>query len=181
MLLFRDLPAACGLAPFSGSRKDRSVDVEAFLRKLQLALSELQRGYDLLLQSLTTEIFTAFDIAADDLKPREILAKRAGLVRSVALSPDIKVFISRLCDTMLDEPTWIEQLASFLANKIPNMWHDDDRARFAVRLAQIAESFKALESLVHSRQGLPDGDEEHESIRIAIVGNKMHGRNRSFI
>ena len=172
MLLFRDLPAACGLEPFTGSRKDRSADIEKFLRKLQTALSELQRGYELLLQSLTADIVAAFDLATDDANPRKILAKRATLVRAVALNPDIKVFTARLNDEVPDESIWIEQLAAFLANKHPTIWHDDDRARFAVRLTQIADAFKSLEALVHARQGLTAGEHDHESIRIAVVGNR---------
>jgi hypothetical protein len=172
MLLFRDLPVACGFEPFTASRKDRSQDIEAFLRKLQTALSELQRGYELLLQSLTADLAIAFDLAPDDTHPRRILAKRAAHVRSVALNPDVKVFTARLTDAVADESIWIEQIAAFLANKHPTIWHDDDRARFTVRLTQIADAVKSLESLVHARQGLAVDDEEHESLRIAVVGNK---------
>lgn len=172
MLLFRDLPKACGLEPFTTSRKDRSSDIDAFLRALQAALSELQRGYELLLQSLNADLAATFDIALDEGNPRRVLARRADLVRGVALNPDVKVFTTRLSDPIQDESIWIEQLAAFLANKHPTIWHDDDRARFAVRLTQIADSFKALESLVHARKGLSAADEDHESIRIAVVGNK---------
>jgi hypothetical protein len=172
MLLFRDLPIACGLKPFTSSKKDRSADVDRFLRILQTALAELQRGYDLLLQNLNGELATAFELAPEETTPRRLLAGRAALVRTVALDPDIKVFTARLMDAAPDDSSWTEQLAAFLANKHPSIWHDDDRARFGVRLAQVAEAFRALESLVHARESVAGIDDDHESIRIAIVGNR---------
>ncbi len=171
-LLFHDLPIACGFEPFDGSKKDRASDVERFLRALQTALAELQRGYDLLLENLKADLAVAFEVAPDGARLRGILEKRADAVRGVALNPDVKVFTARLADQTPDDSIWIEQVAAFLASKHPTIWHDDDRARFAVRLAQLADAFKGLESLVYSRSANPGLDSEHESIRIAVVGTK---------
>ena len=171
-LLFRDLPQACGVEPFTSSRKDRSDDINQFLRILQMALTELQRGYEVLVQSLTDEVAQAFDVPGAHAKPRNHLAKRALSVSGIALNPEIKVFTSRLADATADDATWMEQVASFLANKHPTLWHDDDRGRFAVRLGQMADAFKSLESLVLARKDLRAGDEETESIRISVVGTR---------
>jgi hypothetical protein len=169
-LLFHDLPIACGVDGFTSSKKNRTSDVEQFLRALQSALAELQRGYDVLLQNLHADLATAFELATDETNARKLLATRAEQIRGIALNPDIKVFIGRIIDVSPDDSEWVEQLAAFLANKHPTIWLDDDRARFSVRLSQMAEAFRALESLAHSRKGVPGIDDDHESIRIAVVG-----------
>ena len=81
MLLFRDLPAACGVDSFTGKSSDRSADVEKFLRALQAALSEIQRGYDLLLQNLGTELASALAADATERDRRKLLCARAAMVR----------------------------------------------------------------------------------------------------
>jgi hypothetical protein len=169
-LLFHALPHACGIAPFSATRKERSEDVASFLRTLQQALVELQRGYDTLLLSVREELAQA--LGANNASPRPVLMPRAAAVVKVALNPEIKVFTARLADGTADDTVWIEQLASFLASKHPTLWNDDDRGRFTVRLAQMADAFASLESLVLARRDLRDTEAADESIRISVVGTR---------
>jgi hypothetical protein len=172
-LLFHDLPRACGVEPFAASKKDRSEDIKRFLRVLQGSLNELQRGYDVLLRNLTDKLAESLEVSDQDQKPRTCLARRAMGVTTVALSPEIKVFTSRIADAAADDDTaWIEQIASFLANKHPTLWHDDDRNRFTVRLSQMADAFRSLESLVLARKDLRADEEQSESIRISVVGTR---------
>ncbi len=172
-LLFKELPKACGMEPFAGSRKQRPEDVDAFLRILQNSLNELQKGYDTLLQSLTEELGKSLDVPIENSESRLDIIKRASRVTTVALNPEIKVFTTRLADSAADPVKWIEQVAAFLASKHPTLWHDDDRGRFGVRLRQMTEAFKGLESLVLARKpGVPESEGE-ESIRVAVVGSRF--------
>lgn len=170
-LLFRDLPEASELQPFAASRKDRAKDVNSFLRTLQSSLNELQRGYDLLLKSLTDDLAEALDASPTKSSTRAQLAKRAAHIAKVALNADIKVFTTRLAESTGDDSVWIEQISAFLASKHPSDWHDDDRGRFNIRLEQMANAFKALEGLVVAREE-SQADADIESIRISVVGTR---------
>jgi hypothetical protein len=95
--------------------------------------------------------------------------QRAKAVLGVALNPDSKVFCARLADSATDDGVWIESVASFLVNKHPAQWIDDDRGRFRVRLAQLASAFRSLEGIVVAR-GHAAAASDEESIQLAVVG-----------
>ena len=170
-LLFAELPRACGVEPFAASRKDRTRDVTRYLRALQSALAELRQGYNALLQGLVEELAASLDESRPECA-RPNLARRARAIAALALNADIKVFAARLADADAGEPDWVEQVAAYLASKHPANWHDEDRGRFTVRLGQMAEAFRALESILHSRAGVHADEGGLESIRISIVGTR---------
>jgi hypothetical protein len=110
-----------------------------------------------------------------EVKAREHLAHRAAVVAPIAINSEVRVFTARLADLSVDDTIWCEQLAALLSMKHPTLWHDEDRGRFAFRLAQLGEVFKALEFLALSRRDLPPEAESIESIRISIVGTHTPG------
>jgi len=168
-LLFTDLPRACGAEPFSSHKPGKTDAVQQFRRALQNALAELQKGYDTLLHSLMEELDTVLECPPDPRGTRAIMRTRASQVTGFALNPELRVFSARLADPSADDRSWIESIASFLSNKHPSQWNDDDRARLQVRLAQIASGFRSLEALVMARR---DGarNTTDESIHLAVVG-----------
>ena len=168
-LLFKDLPVACGLAAFASKTQGRNIDVTKYRKTLEAALSEIHRGYDHLLQSLQDELASCLDATSEDTSVRHGLMRRAKAVLRVALNPDSKVFCARLADEAPDDGAWIESVASFLVNKHPAQWIDDDRGRFSVRLTQVAAAFRSLEGLVHAREQSAIASED-ESIQLAVVG-----------
>jgi len=171
-LLFQDLPQACEILPFSASDRNRDQDVLRFRQSLQNALAELQRGYDNLLQTLHEQLGRALGASPGDQNLRKTLTARAAAVLPIALNSDAKVFCRRLADTTSNDQIWIESVASFLTNKHPAQWNDDDRARMTVRLSQLAASFSALEALVVARSVRTTSSED-ESIHLAVVGTQF--------
>jgi hypothetical protein len=169
-LLFKQLPEACGITPFSGRKGAKDTDVQEFRKTLQNALAELQKGYDTLLQSLSEELGSVLEASPHPRGIRGALTHRAAQVLPIALSSELKVLCGRLADSAVEEVAWIESVASFLANKHPSQWIDEDRARFSLRLEQLTHGFRALESLVIARK--QDGRTEvDESIQLAVVGS----------
>jgi len=136
MLLFRDLPIACGLEPFTNSRRI-GLRHQRILSKIADALSELQRGYELLLQSLTADL-PWFDVAWMTAIRDVCVATRADLSFGGA-HPEVK-FSPPVFVIKYGESIWIGALAAFLAIKASDIWQDDD-VTLGGGLTQIAESF----------------------------------------
>ncbi|NOT01204.1 MAG: hypothetical protein HOP29_11315 [Phycisphaerales bacterium] len=168
-LLFSELPKACSMEPFAARKPATPGDVQRFRRTLQNALAELQKGYDALLHSLLEELADGLENPPHPRGIRASLRHRSAQVTAFALNPELRVFSARLADASADDRSWIESIASFLSNKHPSQWIDDDRARLRVRLAQVASAFRSLEALALARQ---QGSylSTDESIHLSVVG-----------
>lgn len=168
-LIFTALPKACELPPFVSRRSTDAASVQKFRKAFQSALAELQKGYDTLLHALMEDLAAALESPHDARGIRSALRTRAACVAPYALSPDLRVFCARLADSTTADLPWIESIASFLANKHPNHWIDDDRARMNIRLTQIAAGFRSLETIAIERreQAVRATD---ESMQLAVAG-----------
>jgi hypothetical protein len=144
VLLFQQLPAACGFSAFSPAEDAR--DFQKFFRKLREALAELQRTYDDLLAHATDVLFGAFDVSAKKGRPE--LQLRARAIADYAVEPRMRALLLHLTDTDLAEVLWIEAVATLCVGKPPRTWTDTDRARFQVVISDLARSFKHLEAMM---------------------------------
>jgi len=144
VLLFQQLPAACGFSAFSPAEDAR--DFQKFFKKLREALAELQRTYDDLLAHATDVLFGAFDVSAK--KGRSELQLRARAIADYAVEPRMRALLLHLTDTDLAEVPWIEAVATLCVGKPPRTWTDTDRARFQVVISDLARSFKHLEAMM---------------------------------
>ena len=92
-LLFRDLPIACGLAPFNVTESIEDNRVQDFAEILKIHLGELQNAYTELLKRLKSAIFEAF--ARDsDAKERNSLAKRAAALQISVSESQLKALFA---------------------------------------------------------------------------------------
>ena len=144
VLLFQQLPAACGFTAFSPAEDAR--DFKKFFRTLREALAELQRTYDDLLAHATDVLFGAFDVSLK--KGRAQLQLRARAIADYAVEPRMRALLLHLTDTELAEVLWIEAVATLCVGKPPRTWTDTDRARFQVVVSDLARSFKHLEAMM---------------------------------
>ena len=164
-LLFRDLPLACGLAPFDVTESIEDSRVQNFAEILKVHLGELQNAYTELLERLKYAIFEAF--ARDsDVKERNSLAKRAEALWGSVSEPQLKALCGRLRDDNLSEPKWIESVASFIVSNPPSYWSDSDETAFQHKLTEFAERFKHVESIYFGRDDILEGS---EGIRLSIT------------
>ena len=164
-LLFRDLPIACGLAPFDITDSIEDSRVQDFAEILKVHLGELQNAYTELLERLKYAIFEAF--ARDsDVKERNSLAKRADALQISVSESQLKALCVRLSDKKLSETKWVESVASFIASNPPSYWSDSDESVFRNKLTEYAERFKHVESIYFSRSEAFAGS---EGIRLSIT------------
>jgi len=167
VLLFHDLPLACGVEPFTSTAAIKPELLSQFLRTLKGALAELQRAYDEMLTTLSGLLFKAFHI--DDLNARMILRNRASVLRDHCVEPRLKAFIYHLSDEEASDTQWIEAIATLLIGKVPQSWNDSDRIRFEVNLTDIVRSFRHLDAVVFEQtKRIANGTSADQVLRIGI-------------
>lgn len=141
-ILFRDLPEACGCAPFAQSDTADGNHVEEFVQRLHDAVEELGSAYTVFVDRLRQTLFTA--MGAGD---RATLAARAsGLVVGLH-DPQLRAFSQRLADRNGTEDNWIEAVAGAVVTKTPNRWLDADEARWQSMVQALAGQFARAESV----------------------------------
>jgi hypothetical protein len=170
-LLFADLPAACGLPPFTGEGRSARDAVDGFFEALQGALGELQQAYPALLADIERLILKAFDHNGPLPDARAHLTHQARLVLNMAIDAKLKSFLIRMADPAPDDPTWLESLASLLGGRPPATWDDQDRARFEVQLAAAARTFRHFQVLAFemNRAGAALLDGDAHALRVSIT------------
>jgi hypothetical protein len=149
-LVFRELPAACGVAPFEpGDPRDAGA-ADAFAECLQDAVSELQGCYPALLDQMRTELAGALEAPG---APRENLAERAEPLLFGVREQSMRTFAQRLADRVLADDQWIEAIGGALVGKPPSRWTDDDVAAWRARLDDTCQAFLRLEATTFGDQG----------------------------
>jgi hypothetical protein len=173
-LLFTDLPAACGLAPFTAEGRQDREKFDAFFEALRAALAELQEMYPRLLAEIELVFFKAFHLKESLAHARAEIAHRGQMVLNLAVDPKLKSFLLRVTDATLDDRTWLESLVSLFGGKPPSAWDDLDRARFEANLVAMARTFRHFEVLVfemeESGTGFLDGDQQMLRVSITTPG-----------
>lgn len=168
-LLFVELPKACGVEPFDINSRGRDQDAKTYVTRLREHISELQRGYDALLESLKNAIAGAFGLSQNLPDLRRRVTERAHAVEAVAVDPEMKAFVRRLNDGAVENRPWLESLASLLAGKPTAVWNDEDRSRFDVALSARVRRFQSLEAML--RNGSHPVKDGEQIVRLAVAGS----------
>lgn len=172
LLLFTDLPTACGFAAFQSRGKVDSVQVEAYFTELRSAFAELQRAYPHLMAEIERLILGAFGQEGPLSKARKEIEHAARYVLNLAVDPKLKAFLLRAADVNLEDTTWLESIATLLGSKPPTHWDDQDKARFEVQLAATARTFEHFRVLAFEMQrsgtALLDGDPRMLRVSITV-------------
>lgn len=145
VLLFRDLPVACGMQPFLPSA-GRNSTVREFFSRLQTAFFELRRAYDDLIIRLTQLLGAALGEKGSDF--RSALKDRAIAIADYAIEPRMKALILHLTDDSSDDRVWIEAIGSLCTGKPPKAWTDADCARYEVAIGDLGRALRHLEAVV---------------------------------
>jgi len=167
ILLFNDLPRACGVEPFPANEAVVADQLNAFFSSLKGALIELQRAYDDLLFELQSLLFKAFNFGEGEA--RERIRTRAKALIDHCVEPRLKAFALQLQDDFENEAAWIEAVATIVVGKEPRLWNDTDRARYEVTLADLVRNFRHIEALVFEESArLEQGHKPEHILRISV-------------
>jgi hypothetical protein len=147
VLVFRELPAACGLPPIGTSEQMPAAEIAGFVSSVRSAMRELRDAYPQLIGRLYETLAAALEATERDPGPlrAELVARATAMLPSVT-EAELRTFLLRLGDGALEERAWIESLASALVRKPPERWTDMDEAEFHHRLPQLARRFRRVEA-----------------------------------
>lgn len=178
-MLFSQLPTAVGFDAFVRGTPPTGAQAEGFVLALRDALDCLSDAYDALLLRISRRIAESFQ--SDEVGLRSTLLGRAIELKRHIGDLRLRGLCLRFTDAKLDERAWIESIGSFVIEKPPNSWNDQDEVAFAqeihamggkfvrAELAQpLAASLDAAGGLAaHLSVTTSEGAEE--SYRIAIL------------
>ncbi|RJO62138.1 hypothetical protein C4544_00710 [candidate division WS5 bacterium] len=158
VLLFSDLPQACGYSFIDINSSIDTKHVKDFRKKLILALQEIQTTYENVLNRCSKLIGHAFSVSPEIKELRSYLRAVAARVNSNThvLELNLKRFINAGINSELDDKVWLEALLMVIADKPVNSWTDHDELVFEVKLGEITRRFKNIESIIELK------GEEHE-------------------
>jgi len=170
MLLFEDLPRALniGLDSFLSRANVSEEEIELFVKELQKALREIAGAYDQLIDRIQQSIARAFQVRSNQVeKQRHEIAERAQALEPHVSDTELKAFVIRATNEMMDTQAWYESIAALLAGKPPVKWLDDDIQTFQTEVKRIARKFRNREPLVFEGNGAPESQaNKRESMRL---------------
>ncbi|MBX3354264.1 MAG: hypothetical protein KF724_01025 [Phycisphaeraceae bacterium] len=166
VLLFSDLPKACGLEAFSSTQRGRDADIRRYRDALKESFTELRSVYPSLIASILAAFGEAFGVSDNSESVVLQTRSRAERLAQFAVERDMKMFLDRILSPHSEPDRWIEGVAGFVAERPVEKWRDEDQARYLVRLGQFTRRFTLLEATIGDRPAGP----EQSSIRISLTG-----------
>ncbi len=167
-LLFNQLPEAFGFPAFGIESATDTKVVSDFFTTLQEALSELEQAYEVLLNFIEQLLVKAFNLTSTKEEPRAELISRSKPLLAVALETHLRGFLMHVCSDGLDFTSWLEAIATYLAQKSPASWVDLDKAQFESNLSQLARKFRHFEAVSYEKWKHTESS-AGEPIRIGIT------------
>jgi len=179
VLIFDDLPRACGCAPFAPGTVADDQQVSDFVALLFEALKELDAAYPALLARVEEQLAITFRVPSG-AGLRTDLSTRARHLTSRVLDKSLRSLILALDDEGLDEEDWLPAVAMNIVGKPTPTWRDEDVELFDSTLSRVAGAFLRVEALyfetgAHQREGFeakrvtvtaPDGTEYNQVVWV---------------
>ncbi len=179
-LLFVQLPQALGFDAF-GAYEEMDLSIVArFFNTLQRVLSELNRAYDDLQESIAQLLASAFSLKGNNEEIRLELYRRVEPLLDLTIETKLKGFFLRVCDEELDFKGWLEAIGTYIVQKPPSAWNDSDNTQFQMNLAELGKKFHHFEAVSFERQKQSDGfsDSAGEVMRVGITTLKAEEQAR---
>jgi hypothetical protein len=172
VLLFEQLPRACGLSSLDETQPDDD-QLRLFSHRLREALRELKNAYPELLGQFRRLLGQAFNLdRIDDLAGlRAVLPGRvAGLDNYTIDADGLRAFIRRIAKRTGSDEDWFGNLLLFLGRKPSRKWTDTDVEAAEFRLAEFARRVHDLDRLrVHYDAARHDKDAEFDVLLLRTV------------
>jgi hypothetical protein len=169
-LVFRDLPQACGCAPFDpdGSGEDHERAGE-FASRLEEAIAEIRRSYPALLDGMRKDVAELLQAPT-----RAELRDRAEPLAFRIREQGLRTFALRLSDAQLGDDAWIEALGGAVLGKPPSRWLTQDVTLWSSRLDELAAQFLRVEAAAFG-----SGNTDRTAVRLSLT--HVDGRERTVV
>lgn len=165
-ILFKDLPAAVGLAePEAVLAGDRAA-IKKYTHRLAAAVRELQQSWPNLLARIEGHLRLAMGTPAS-ASLRDDLAVRAQHLVDRVLDPRLRTFLITSTEEELDENDWLEAIALNVLDKPVRAWRDQDWPAFVSAASQLGGTLKRLEALNYEH--IAQGSTEFTARRFTIT------------
>ena len=169
-LLFEHLPEACG--------RHKRGQISSFTETLIGALRELDGAYAKMIAGMHTALCNSFG-CADDAEVGELrnvaMANCHGLQSYTADIKGLKSFMRRAADRNRSDEDWLDHLLTFLGQKPPSKWTDQDRSTADYRLAEFSARLHDLQRLKPYYDGRDASDAETIEVILLRALTKAHG------
>ena len=168
VLLFADLPKACGLSFIDRNLSNDSRHIKTFRKKLVQALHELQMAYEEVLNNSKALICQGFSASNDIKELRSYLRAIATRLNTHThvMELTLKRFINVSINPEIDDKAWLESLLMVVADKPVSSWTDNDALSFEIKLGETVRRFRNLESLIDLKS---DNHEGFEARKITVT------------
>lgn len=174
VLVFHQLPVACGFAKFGPSSAPTAREAESFANALRDAIEEIRGAYPALETRVLRALAQSFDFGHKNFATMRLeLAERAEAIAVLASDIKLKGLALRLMDPALPQEQWVDSVGSFLGLRPPTKWKDEDEDVFSRELALLSGRFKRAEAVVFATPGQKIGA---RALRIALT--KADGSER---
>ena len=167
-LLFYDLPEVMGYPVFNAERDTNPTKTDQFFKAMRNILDELKQTYPSLLNSVEQQLAFNFSLEYKDEQLRRELINLAEPLEEVTRGTQLTGFLMRICDSGLDFDNWLEAIATFVVNKPPASWIDEDKAQFEISLSQLAKKFLHFEAVSYEKRKRSESSEGRR-IRVGIT------------
>lgn len=170
-LLFVQLPKALGFDAFGPHEGMDPITVGRFFNTLRSVLSELNRAYDGLLDSIAGLLASAFSLRGSNEEIRVELYRRSEPLLDLTIETKLKGFFLRVCDEELDFKEWLEAIGTYVVQKPPTAWNDTDKTQFQMNLAELGRKFHHFEAVSFERRKRSDefSDGTEDVMRVGIT------------
>jgi hypothetical protein len=178
VLLFRELPLACGLEPEVIEQGQRH-EVEAFTQRLVSILRELKGKYGQLLehwQGRLGQLLLGREVQDLGELRKTVATRYQGLDHYTPDKMGLGAFIRRLADEGYQQDSaWLESTATLLGQKPPAKWTDENRLQADLRLEALSRQLQDLEKLRLAMR--PDSSEPTQAMLLKWVDSERGERS----
>ena len=169
-LLFEHLPDAC-------ARPERD-KAPSFAETLIAALRELEGAYAKMIDGVRMALCNSFG-CADDASVGELRSVAIGRCHGLeSYTVDVKglrSFMRRAVNRDRSDEDWLDHLLTFLGQKPPSKWTDQEHATADYRLAEFSARLRDLQRLKLYYDGRDASDAERMEVILLKTLSKAHG------
>jgi hypothetical protein len=174
VLVFHQLPEACGFGKFGPSATPTLREAQSFANALRDAIEEIRGAYPALETRLLRMLAQSFNFGLKNFaNMRRDLADRAEPIAIIASDIKLKGLALRLMDAELPQAQWVDSVGSFLGLRPPTKWKDEDEDVFTRELAVLSSRFIRTEAVVFATTGQKSNG---RALRVALT--KADGSER---